>query len=177
MEQNQRELSLAVQAMSTCSPQNQRELPVGVQARSSSRVQEVRSGCDQPVSEKFQDAESDYPAPMIPVSSVTPEEWQVMESEQPDNVMPNVELADTTVVVDVALASIMESPEGADRPSVAFSLPGGVDRRASWTDTACPVQPEASYITPEAPEGSPSPMDILPVSMGASAPTFPGGRG
>ena len=87
-------------------------------------------------------------------------------------------MVDTVDVV--ATSSSIESPEGADRPSVAFSLPGGV--RTSWTDTACPVQPEASeVITPEAPEGSPSPMDSWPVSTGASAggqgievPGFPG---
>ena len=85
---------------------------------------------------------------------------------------------DTVDVVYVATSSSIESLEGADRPSVAFSLPGGVDRRTSWTDTACPVQPEGSDgFTPEAPEGSPSPIDILTVSMGASVPTFPGGQG
>ena len=93
--------------------------------------------------------------------------------------MPNLVLADTVVVVDVALASIAESPEGADGPSVVVSQPGGVDRRrrTSWTDTACPVQPEESLIIPEAAERSPSPMDSWPVSTGASAPTFPGGQG
>ena len=91
IEQSQRELSVAVQAMSTCSPQNHRELPVGVQASTSSRVQEVRSGCDQPapevyqpVPEVFQDAESTYPAPMIPVHDVTTEDGQEMDCEQPE---------------------------------------------------------------------------------------------
>ena len=40
-------------------------------------------------------------------------------------------------------------------------------------DTACPGQPEASNITPEAPEGSPSPVDSVSVSSGASASPFP----
>ena len=81
IEHNKEKWSIAKQNMSTSSPQHQRESPVGVQASTSSRVQEVRSGCDQPISEKFQDAESDYPAPMIPVNSVTPEEWQEMKKD------------------------------------------------------------------------------------------------
>ena len=59
---------------------------------------------------------------------------------------------------------------------MAISLHGGVDG-SSWRDTACPVQPEAKDIfTPEAPEGSPSPVDSLSMSPGAPAPTFPGER-
>ena len=56
---------------------------------------------------------------------------------------------------------------------MAFSLPRGVDVDSSWLDTACPVQPEASSFTPEAPEGFPSPADILAVSPGAPATSFP----
>jgi len=89
-------------------------------------------------------------------------------------------LADTYDIVNVALASLDSSPEGAVGPSVAFSLPGGVDddNDSSWMDTTCPVQPEGSDgVISEAPEGSPSSEDILVVSPGASASPFPGEQG
>jgi len=124
--------------------------------------------------ENFEDAESYDPAPVIPVRSVTPDEWSSLAR-------PNVELVDTYDVVNVALASRAQSPEGAVGPSVAISLPGGVedkDEDASWMDTTCPDQPEGSDgVTPEAPEGSPTPEDILAVSPGASASPFPGEQG
>ena len=78
---------------------------------------------------------------------------------------------DTTDVLDAATAKVMKSLERTVGPSVAISLHGGVDG-SSWRDTACPVQPEASEIF--TPEGSPSPVDSLSVSPGASTPTFPG---
>ena len=115
--------------------------------------------------ENFEDEERLEPAPVSPVTSATPEDWQSLV----DNVQ------DTTDVLDAATASVMKSLERTVRPSVAISRPGGVDG-SSWIDTACLVQPEASDIIPEAPEGSPSPMDILSVSTGASVPTFPGER-
>ena len=111
--------------------------------------------------ENFEDAESDDPAPVSPVRSVTPDECSTRECD----------------IVHVALASVDSSPEGAVGPSVAFSLPGGVedDDDSSWMDTTCPVQPEGSDgVIPEAPEGSPSSEDILVVSPGASASPFPG---
>ena len=71
----------------------------------------------------------------------------------------------------MALSAIEESLEGAAGSSAVFSLPGGVV--SPCRDTTCPVQPEEHLFTPEAPEGSPTPADILVVSSGASVPSFP----
>ena len=91
------------------------------------------------------------------------EDWQSLVDNVPD----------TTDVLDAATAKVMKSLVRTVGPSVAISLHGGVDG-SSWKDTACPGQPEAKdIITPEAPEGSPTPVDILSVSTGASTSTFP----
>ena len=71
----------------------------------------------------------------------------------------------------MALSAIEESLEGAVGSSAVFSLPGGVV--SPCRDTTCPVQPEEHLFIPEAPEGSPTPADILVVSSGASVPSFP----
>ena len=75
-----------------------------------------------------------------------------------------------------ASCSSVESLEGAVGPSVAFSLPGGVVS-PPVEDAVCPDQTEErEIITPEAPEGSPTPGVSLSMSPGAPSPTFPGGR-
>ena len=137
------------------------------QTDSSSRVKEEITGCDQERNEEFQDAECDDPVHMIPVISVTPEEWRRRTEED----IPNLELEESRGVMH----GITESPEGDVRSSVALSLPGGVED-SSAIDAACPEEPEVPDFTPEAPEGSPSSADILAVSAGASASSFPGGR-
>jgi len=85
--------------------------------------------------------------------------------------VPNLKCVDSRAVLDVALSAIEESLEGVVGSSLVFSLPGGVD--SPCRDTTCPVQPDEHPFTPEAPEGSPTPADILVVSSGASVPSFP----
>ena len=152
--------------------QNQKESEREAERRDTSMIRY------QPMSGYFEDAVSVDPAPAIPVTSVPPEDWiSLAEEERTDYVIPNLELVVTTDVVEVALAGRIESPEGEVGPSVAISLPEGVDS-SSWSDTACPVPPEVSDgFTPEAPEGSPSSGDILAVPPGASASPFPGEQG
>ena len=104
-------------------------------------------------------------APESPVSSITPEVWTSLLDDEFD-----------TDMLDATLANLALSPEGEVRPSVALSLPGGVDN-SSVVDTACPAEPEVKDFTQEAPEGSPSLAGILAVSAGASASSFPGRQG
>ena len=76
------------------------------------------------------------------------------------------------------LLTVVSSPQREQLdPPWHSPCPGGAVSPLT-VDTACPDQPEESQIiTPEAPEGSPTPGGILSVSPGAPSPTFPGERG
>jgi len=123
----------------------------------------------QPMSTDFEDTAGPEPAPMTSIPRFRPQY----------TALPNTELVDIPVSMDVATTSIdsytededVQSPEGTVGSSAVVSPPRSVE--SPWKDTTCPAEPEERHFTPETLEGSPSPVDSLAMSSGASAVPFP----
>ena len=162
LEENQRVFTEAVHDMTGSRGPNRQSEDVAAEPSSSFTI-------PQPTSTGLTNTPDPGPAPMIYIPRVRPEY----------TTLPNTELMETPVSMDVATASMegssededYQSLEGAVGPSAVISPPGSVD--SPCKDTACPAEPEELHFTPETLEGPPPPGDSLALFPGASAVPFP----